>query len=360
LSGFSLVATLAADRGPGIVIGKAVSHYRILEKLGEGGMGEVYLAEDTSLERKVALKFLPPSLQQDVLAHKRFVREAKSAAAIDHPFICNIHEVSLTEDGRDFIVMEYVEGQTLKDRLDQDQVPIREALQIGSEVAQALEKAHNAGVVHRDLKPANIMLTPDGHPKVLDFGLAKRISRDEEDLTSVLTREGTTLGTLAYMSPEQLRGGAVDTRSDIFSLGVILYEMLAGIHPFRTGTQAETVGGILSEHPSPLSRYLPSAPDLLQHTVDKMLAKKPGERYQTVHEIRTNLTKVMEEITSPTPLAGSEKKPTRWLPLGALLVVLVAIVMAVFFYQSGPAEVAEAPIDSIAVLPFTSLSDDEV
>jgi serine/threonine protein kinase len=238
------------------MIGQTISHYKVLEKIGEGGMGQVYLAEDTSLERKVALKFLPAGLQADPVAHKRFIREAKSAAAIEHPFICNIKEVAQTEDGQDFIVMEYVEGETLKDRLEQGRIPIKEALQIGSEVAEALEEAHNKGFIHRDLKPSNIMVTASGHPKVTDFGLAKRIARDKEDLTSVLTREGTTLCTLAYMSPGQLKGSKVDTRSDVFSLGVVLYEMLTGVHPFSTGTQAETVNAILSEHPSDLSRYI--------------------------------------------------------------------------------------------------------
>ena len=165
------------------MVGQTISHYKILEKIGEGGMGEVYLAEDTSLERKVALKFLPLGLQTDPVAHKRFIREAKSAAAIDHPYICNIFEVGQTDDGQDFIVMEYVQGQTLKDRLEKGKLPVKETLQIGSEVAEALEEAHNKGVIHRDLKPSNVMLTPAGHAKVLDFGLAKRIERDKEDLT---------------------------------------------------------------------------------------------------------------------------------------------------------------------------------
>ena len=196
--------------------GKTVSHYRILEKIGEGGMGQVYLAEDTSLERKVALKFLPEYLQQDETAHKRFVREAKSASAIDHPYICHINEVAQTEDGQDYIVMEYVEGQTLKDRLEKGNLRIKKALQMGSEITDALEKAHKAGVIRRDLKPSNIMITPEGHMKVMDFGLAKRVTRDKEDLTSVLTREGTTLGTLAYMSPEQLRAGPAVWRQGQF------------------------------------------------------------------------------------------------------------------------------------------------
>jgi len=337
----------------GSLEGQTVSHYRILEKIGEGGMGQVYLAEDTSLERKVALKFLPLGLQTDPVAHKRFIREAKSAAAIDHPFICNIIEVGQSDEGQDFIVMEYVQGQTLKDRLEEGKLPIKEALQIGSEVAEALQEAHSNGVIHRDLKPSNIMVTPTGHAKVLDFGLAKRITRDKEDLTSVLTREGTTLGTLAYMSPEQLRGSTVDTRADVFSLGVVLYEMLTGVHPFSTGTQAETVNAILSEHPSPVSRYIQGVPDRLQLTLEKMLAKQPGERYQTVHEIRTNLTKVMEEITSPTPLAEPEKRRGLWIGAVAVLLGVIAVLVVVVFWSTSE-QVTRRHSEPLRIRPFTT------
>jgi serine/threonine-protein kinase len=192
----------------------------------------------------------------------------------------------------------------------------------------------------------------------LDFGLAKRITRDKEDLTSVLTREGTTLGTLAYMSPEQLRGGAVDARADVFSLGVVLYEMLTGLHPFRTGTQAETVNAILSEHPSTLSRYVPETPDLLQHTLKKMLAKQPGDRYQTVHEIRTNLTTVMEEITSPTPIAEPEKDKRRWVGVAAALGAVLILILGFLWFRQGPVSDEATRERSIAVLPLVNLSGD--
>lgn len=208
------------------MIGRSFSHYQIIEKIGEGGMGEVFLAEDSSLHRKVALKFLPPEMQRDTAAQKRFVREAHSAAALDHPYICGIHEVGESE-GRGFIVMEYIDGVTLKDRLAEGPLPLKEAVQIAIEVAEALTAAHAKGFVHRDIKPANIMLTRAGHAKVTDFGLAKQVIpsggiESQEQTLTALTREGSTVGTLAYMSPEQLRGEAVDARSDIFSFGVVL------------------------------------------------------------------------------------------------------------------------------------------
>ncbi|MDA2923932.1 serine/threonine protein kinase [Acidobacteria bacterium AH-259-L09] len=283
------------------MVGQTISHYRVLEKLGEGGMGEVFLAQDTSLDRKVALKFLPEFLQEDPIACKRFLREAKSAAALDHPYICKIYEVGEAE-GKDFIAMEYVPGETLRDRLARGPLPFKEALQKAAEVAEALEKAHATGIVHRDLKPSNIMLTPEGHVKVMDFGLAKQLTPaeglvgQEETISGSLTKTGTTLGTLAYMSPEQMRGQRVDTRSDIFSFGVMLYEMLAGVHPFRKDLPMDTGNAILNETPPPLARYTDNIPELLQHTVRKMLAKEPDRRYQLMHEVRTDLGQLMEEI----------------------------------------------------------------
>ena len=192
------------------MIGKTVSHYRIIDKIGQGGMGEVFLADDTSLHRKVALKFLPPEMQRDAAAHKRFLREARSAAALDHPFICHINEVA-ESNGQDFIVMEYVEGESLKDRLAHGQLHLKDALQITIEVSEALEAAHAKGIIHRDIKPANIMLTQTGHAKVMDFGLAKQLvpaagTESAAETVTGLTSDGSTVGTLAYMSPEQLRG----------------------------------------------------------------------------------------------------------------------------------------------------------
>jgi serine/threonine-protein kinase len=319
---------LAEDRGRELVGGK-IGPYKVLSLLGTGGMGEVYLAEDTSLARKVALKFLPLALQQDDVAHERFIREAKSAAAIEHPYICNIKEVAKTDDGQDFIVMEYVEGQTLKDKLERGKISLKEAMQIGCEVAEALEKAHNHGVVHRDFKPSNIMITMEGHAKVMDFGLAKKAVTEEgkeEDLTSALTREGSTLGTPAYMSPEQIRAQPVDHRSDIFSFGIVLYEMLTGVHPFRRTTPGETTGAILHEEPASLASCLDEAPELLQHTVRKMLAKDPERRYQLIHEVRTDLLELEDESPGEM-LADLRPLPRRsgprlWLVLPWVIVVV--------------------------------------
>ena len=278
--------------------GQSISHFQVLKKIGQGGMGEVYLAQDAPLDRQVALKFLPEEMRQDETARKRFLREAKSAAALDHPFICHIHEIGAAE-GKDFIAMEYVEGQNLKDRLLKGPLIINEVLQIASEISQALEQAHTKNIVHRDLKPANIMLTADEHVKVMDFGLAKCLepgqTGSEQVTLTRLTKEGALLGTVSYMSPEQLAGQDVDTRSDIFSFGAILYEMLAGVHPFQKAELMETASAILRDEAPLLSRYQDQIPEVLQHTVRKMLAKKPSKRYQSVHEIRTNLSALQQD-----------------------------------------------------------------
>ena len=285
------------------MIGKTLGHYRVLEKIGQGGMGEVFLADDTSLHRKVALKFLPAEMQQDVTAHKRFLREAQSAAALDHPYICSIHEVREAE-GKDFIVMEYVDGQTLRDKLAQGPLPIEEALKIASEVAEALEAAHGKGIVHRDIKPANIMLTQAGHAKVMDFGLAKQLIpsggiESQEQTITALTRSESTVGTLAYMSPEQLRGETVDPGSDVFSFGVVLYELLAGVHPFKRQTGAETISAILAAPPQPLDQLRPDVPSEIKRIVCRALEKRPHARYSSAGEMLRDLQGYQESLRIP-------------------------------------------------------------
>ena len=316
------------------MIGETISHYKILKKTGQGGMGEVYLAYDTSLDRKVAIKILPESFQQDETARKRFLREARSAAALDHPFICNIHEVFEFE-GKDFIVMEYVEGETLKERLGQGPIPLKEALQIALEIAEALEKAHRKGIIHRDLKPANVMLTLESHAKVMDFGLAKQIlpskGLSQEDTLTALTMERTTLGTLAYMSPEQLRGQEATPRSDIFSFGIVFYEMLTGVHPFRKDSGMGIALGILNEIPPGPSKEIKEGSEELDRIVAKMLAKNADDRYLSVSGIVGDLRALNDRLIEPQLVGASAvfrtmKRPRVFIPtsLGLLVVVLMA------------------------------------
>ncbi len=326
------------------MIGQTVSHYKILEKLGEGGMGEVYLAQDSGpLGREVALKFVAQEMQEDPAAKRRFLREAKLAAALDHPYICHIHEVGEAGE-QSFISMQYIRGQTLQARLAKGPLELKDALQKATEIAEALEAAHKQNIVHRDLKPANIMLTPEGHVKVMDFGLAKRLTpaegpdSQENTLSSSLTASGATLGTLPYMSPEQVQGQELDPRSDIFSFGVLFYEMLTGVHPFKKDTPVETANALLKEVPAAVTRHLDNTPGLLQHMVRKMLAKEPDRRYQLVHDVRTDLGDLISSDiadsgetqveTAPVPATAQERKvQSRWrqaMPLVAIALLALA------------------------------------
>jgi tetratricopeptide (TPR) repeat protein/predicted Ser/Thr protein kinase len=276
------------------MIGRQMSRYRVLSPIGQGGMGEVYLAEDLSLSRKAALKFLPASHTGDDSARERLLREAQSAASLDHPFICKVYEVG-TGDDQPFIAMEYIEGTTLKERLEAGPLPLEEAVRLAAEIAEAVDFAHARRIVHRDLKPANIMLTPDGHVKVMDFGVAKRLTSDEAELTTVMggmTATGEIVGTPAYMSPEQLRGEPVDARSDVFAFGLLLYEMLTGKHPYRKPTVIETASAILNEPQPVLTDRLSAAPALLEHIVARCLTKNPAKRYQSLADVRTELDAV--------------------------------------------------------------------
>ncbi|MEK6324033.1 MAG: serine/threonine-protein kinase, partial [Acidobacteriota bacterium] len=233
-----------------LLIGTTISHYRILSRLGAGGMGEVYLAQDTKLDRKVAIKFLPPESMADEQAKKRLLREAQAAATLDHPNVCAIHEVG-EEDGRSFIVMQYVEGETLGNLIQHKPLELRESLDIAVQVADALTEAHSQGIIHRDIKPQNIMITARGQVKVMDFGLAKVVAErgrfeSDAETQSLLTEPGMIVGTVPYMSPEQVRGEALDARSDIFSLGSVLYEIASGHQPFLSESAAATFSAILT------------------------------------------------------------------------------------------------------------------
>lgn len=328
--------------------GQTVSHYRILDELGRGGMGIVYRAQDEKLQRTVALKFLSPNLVLDNFAKQRFVREAQVVSALDHSNICTIFEIDELPDGRLFMVMACYEGESLRQRIERSPIPVAEAVELLIQLADGLSKAHHAGIVHRDIKPSNLFITRDGVLKILDFGLAK-----QSDQTA-LTQTSHVMGTIAYISPEQLQGSEAGPQSDIWAAGVVFYEMLSGKLPFRGGNAAAALNATLTESPKPLHDFVPGIPQILQRIINRALAKNPSERFTSAAELREALNAARTELS---PMRSAERGPSRGfrrartIIAGSLFAVIALVATAWAWRSAGHARWAR----EIAIPEITQL-----
>ena len=337
------------------------SKYRLIRPLGAGGMGTVYLAHDTTLKRDVAIKFVAADRLGDAAARKRLVREAQAAAALDHPAICAVYEIEIPPDGPACIVMQYVEGETLAARLQRGMMPVREALALTTELAQALAVAHKRGVIHRDLKPQNIMVTPDGRPKLLDFGiatLAEAAPSRAGDSATTITTETILAGTPRYMSPEQIAQRPVDGRSDLFSLGCVLYECLTARPAFQGGNALEIYASVLHVHPPPPSTIRLELTPQHDELCRRLLAKEPADRFQTVDELLGALRVMLPDTSSGAdtrtvsgriePIDGEERKITRRRLLRSIAVAVAASAIIAFGWwrATRPIDLPEAPAEA--------------
>lgn len=353
------------------MIGKLVGHYRIESQIGSGGMGVLYKAEDTRLHRPVALKFLPPKFASDHQALERFRREGRAASALNHPNICTIYGID-EHEGQPFIAMEYLEGQTVKEQIAAGGFKVDELLEVGIHIADALDAAHGRGIVHRDIKPANIFITERGQAKALDFGLAKLVdddasmvseTRDSDTEDGNLTNPGAAVGTVAYMSPEQARGEEVDSRTDLFALGVVLYEMATRRQAFKGSSTAVLYDGILNRNPAPITDHDPDLPAELDHIIHKSLEKNRRLRYQHASELRTDLTR-LKRTSDSTRLGVAPPQPVIkdrgrhiWLGLAGLVAVVGLALTFVMLPGEEPVS-PPLPEGSLAVMYFENLADE--
>jgi len=332
------------------MIGKTVSHYKIIEKIGEGGMGVVYKAEDTNLKRTVALKFLPPHLTHDEATRKRFLVEARAESALDHPNICTIHEINETEDGQLYICMAYYAGESLKQKIRMGALPPDEAIQICIQIARGLSAAHKKNIIHRDIKPNNILITEDSEIKIVDFGLAKLTGEE-------LTKTFSTKGTIAYLAPEIIRGLPGDQRSDIWSLGVTIYEMLSGQLPFSGDVAEAMMYAIVNNEPDPLSNLKNSNLNVLPAIISKLLNKDPADRYQDVEQLIADLDNVLESMqkihTESSAISSKKKlrKKNVYIFISLISFIITLVIISLFLVNPFSSE----PIPPVKTIPFTSL-----